>query len=200
MPIPVLLAGAAAATIAAVLYRLRNRVENKRVLILGPRGAGKSRLHRLLTRGERSLRDLGAGGETFDFVAKKVRMRDLRWHIDYVDSPSSPEEIAVFAWKEHLADLDLVVFVVDGPRLAEEDYRATAELLAVTGRLNAAEQTRWMLVISHSDQLGEVSTAADVPGSEELARVLGDHHPQLADLQDWASASHVVRRVVASLR
>lgn len=199
MPVPVLWVGVTAAAVGTLIYRLRRGVENKRVLVIGPRGAGKSRLHRLLTRGERSLRDLGVAPESFGFVTKKVRMRDLRWKLSYVDSPSSNEEIGVFDWGDHLAGMDLVVFVVDGVRLADDGYRAMAELLAITCRLNAADDLRWMLVMSHADKLPGVS-AQDLRGHHEIARVLGDHDPQFVNLQEWESAARVVRRVVANLK
>lgn len=195
MPVPILWVGAGAAAVAAAVIRHRRRFEGKQVLVVGPRGAGKSRIHALLTKGERSLRDLGSRGETFDFIAKKVRFKDLQWRVSYVDSPSSADDVDTFAWADHLAGVDLVLFVVDGTRLSDEAYRAAAELLAVTCRINAEERARWALVVSHVDRC-----LAEVTGYEEIARTLGEDRPLLVNLLDWESASTVVRRVVTELK
>ena len=72
------------------------------------------------------MRDVSARGETFDFVAKKVLLRVLQWRIRYVDSPSATDHVDTFAWSDHLDGMDLVLFVVDASRLADDAYRAEA--------------------------------------------------------------------------
>jgi hypothetical protein len=195
MPLPIVWVGAGAAAAAAAIYRYRRRFEGKRVLVVGPRGAGKSRIHALLTKGERSLRDLGGRGETFDFVAKKVLLKDLQWRIRYVDSPSAADDIDTFAWRDHLDGMDLVLFVVDASRLADDAYRADAELLALTCRINGPEDAGWALVLTHGDRCLEAT-----PDFAEIARALQDDDPLVVNLLDWESARAVVRRVVTELK
>lgn len=196
MPVPVVLVGVGGAAVATAAYRRRRRVERKRVLVVGPRDAGKSTLHALLAGGERSLNGRALRGETVGFVTKKVAMKQRGWQVSYVDSPSAAEEIEAGTWADHLADADLGLFVVDGSRLADDRYRASAELLAITCRINAGDGTRWMLVVTHAD----VCPVDDVAGHEEIRRILDDPHPQFVDLRDWAMVRPVVRRVVTELK
>lgn len=179
---------------AVVASRFQQRLERKKVLIVGPRDAGKTQLFSLLTQGERALRSGREAGETFDFVHKPVRMKHLNWKVRYVDTPTV-RLVEAGDLQDRLADVDLVVFVVDAVRMADEAYRADAGLSAMGFRLNAPERTRHLLVMTHVDRLD----GRDVPGRDELAETLGDAHPDLVDLTHWRSASRVVRRVVREL-
>lgn len=179
---------------AVVAHRVRRRLERKHVLIVGPRGAGKTQLFSLLTRGERALRVRSEPRETFALIHKPVRMKHLNWKVSYVDTPTE-RVVDAGDVRDRLADVDLVVFVVDAVRMTEEDHRAEAGLLAMGFRLNAPEATRHVLVMTHADRLD----GTDVTGQDELAEILGDPTPDLVDLTQWQSASRVVRRVVREL-
>ncbi|QYJ05129.1 GTPase domain-containing protein [Nocardioides panacisoli] len=179
---------------AVVAHRVRHRLDRKHVLVVGPRDAGKTLLFSLLTRGERALADRAHRGETLDFIRRPVRMKHLNWKVSYVDTPTDRVTDADDV-RARLEGADLVVFVVDASRMADEAYRAEAGLLAMGVRLNADDHTRRVLVLTHADRIG----SAEVAGQDELAEIVGDDAPDLVDLTRWRSASQVVRRVVREL-
>jgi hypothetical protein len=201
VPIPLLIWAGAAAVAAAgaavagwlALDAMSKAVQDKVVLVVGPRLAGKTLLHARLTTGRRSAEQLAYAEETFDFKAGEVDISSLGWKVKAIDAPTTKGADREMA--EQVARADLVVFIADGSLLSDPAYRTHAESMATTLRnFPGTDSTEWALMLSHSD----VREAMPSEWSH-LAKLLDEADPLSCDLTEEESSGLAVARVLHRL-